>query len=427
MSDRLTLDSAMSSVLPPPDYSRLSPFTSISYVIIFIVIWSIVMFSIYVSLHLKYIKDNWATERCKPEGIWIGGEDNLQQCMKGVMGEVVGEATAPLSYATVVVSQVFMALSNGVQDIRNMISYVRSSMKDIAQDIVGRLANIMIPLQSMLITMQDLFRKTQAVLISCLYVGISTILTMKQILKMIVTYVIIILISLAAIIIAMWIFPFSWAVAAAFTAIFVSISIPLAKFLEQVSKITDLGVPSVPSKPHMCFDKYTPIEMADGTLRPLYKVRVGDVLKHDGIVCSKLKLSIGECAMYNLNGVYVTESHLVQYRTTWIPVGFHPLAKKVPKYSRDVVYCLNTQSGLLRILGNTFTDWDEMLDEDFQYISKRRMIELKNGIMIPIKSVSIGDVLYNGKKVTGIVKTYYKKRQVYQYENNNKFYHLYVK
>ena len=427
MSDSLTLDSAMSSVVPPPDYSRLSPFTSIFNVIIFIIIWGIVMFSIYVSLHLNYIKENWAKERCKPEGIWIGGEENLQQCMKGVMNDVVKEAAAPLSYATVVVSQVFMALSTGIQDIKSMISYVQSSLQDIKQDIVDRLTNVIIPIQSMMVTLQDLFRKTQAVLVSCLYVGISTILTMKQILKMIVTYVIIILISLAAIIVALWVFPFSWAMAAAFTAIFVSISIPLAKFLEQVSKVTDLGVPSVPSTPHMCFDKYTPIEMADGTLRPLYKVRVGDVLKHDGIVCSKLKLSVGECKMYNLNGVYVTESHLVKYRTTWIPVAFHPLAKKVPRYSRDVVYCLNTQSGLLNILGNTFTDWDEMLDDDFVYLSKRKMIELKSGAIIPIKKIKVGDLLANGKQVTGIAKTYYKKHRVYQCDDNNKFYHLYTK
>jgi hypothetical protein len=381
---------------------------------------------IYAYAHLDYIREHWQEEKCKPLGILIGGNKNLNECIKPILGGVVNETTAPLTYSTLVLSNLFLDLSKAVQQLRMMFDYIRVSVTNIAKDIIARIANLLIPLQTMFITIKDMFARLQAVFTTALYVALATILAMKKVLEMILTFVIVILIALAALIIIMWIFPFSWGVAAAFTAIFVSISIPLVMFASVVGKVTDLGIPKIPSKPHVCFDKYTQIKCVDKSTKPIYKIKLGDMLEDGSIVTSTIKVAIGDAAIYYLNGVLVTGSHLVKYYTTWIPVSLHPLAIKIPKYKRKKVYCLNTTSGLLKIGGNVFTDWDEMLDSDFTYNKKNTPIEMINDEIVPIKYVDIGDVLKDGSVVTGLVKTTFMEEKG-SFKKQEKYYHIYTK
>lgn len=411
-------------------YFRLSPFISIIIVICVIILWGILTALTYVGINVDYIRKNWQQEKCKPIGILIGGRDNLTQCVKPVLGGVVGEATSPLTYGTFVLTQMFLDLSKAIQTLRFMFDYIRVSVANITRDIIARIANLIIPLQSMFITVRDMFARLQAVFATSLYVALTTILTMKKILEMILTFVIVILIALASLIIMMWIFPFSWAVAAAFTAIFVSISIPLVLFASVVGKVTDLGIPKIPSKPHVCFDKHTNLTCLDNSVKPIYKIKIGDVLKDGSRVLSTIKLDSRDSVMYYLNGVFVTGSHLVKYHSTWIPVSLHPFAISVPTYKRKHIYCLNTTSGIITIGDNIFTDWDEMLDCDFTYSKKDRQIELINGEIYPIKKIRIGEVLRDGKIVTGFVKTLFmgeNGEETGRLKKNKKYYHLYTK
>lgn len=412
-------------------YVRLSPFISIVTVIASLIVWLGIVLTIYAYMNLDYIRSNWDTEKCKPAGILIGGKDNLKECVKPILGEVVAKATFPLTYGAVGLSQIFLDISKAVQQLRIMFDYMRISMDNIARDIFGRIVNLMIPLQTIFITVKDMFARLYAVFAASLYMGLATILTMKKILEMILTFVIIILIALASLIIMMWIFPFSWGVAATFTAIFVSISIPLAMFVSAVGKVTDLGIPKIPSKPHVCFDKHTQLILEDNTICPIYKIKIGDVLRDGSIVLSKLKLDKGDAVMYYLNGVLVSGTHLVKYYNTWIPVSFHPSAVKIPKYNKKTIYCINTSTGKIRLINNEFTDWDEMLDPDFSYNKKGTLVELMSGELLPIKEVKLGDVLKNGKVVTGFVKTIFmnerKNISISTVNSKTKYYHLYTK
>jgi hypothetical protein len=160
----------------------------------------------------------------------------------------------------------------------------------------------------------------------------------------------------------------------------------------------------------------------DNSIIPIYKIKIGDILKDGSCVVSTIKLDVGESIMYYLNGILVTGSHLVKYQSTWIPVSFHPLAIMIPNYKRKYIYCLNTSSGIIQIGETIFTDWDEMLDSDFTYNKKNTQIKLINGENIPIKKIKIGEVLITGESVTGIVKTLCTSKM-----NNKKYYHLYTK
>lgn len=409
-------------------YFRLSPFISIFVTIVGIILWIAAVSTIYAYMNLDYIRSHWNTEKCKPSGIMIGGKENLDECVKSVLKEVVGKSTLPLTYGSLALSQIFLDLSKGVQQLRVMFDYLRVSITNITKEIFGRIVALMIPLQSMFITVKDMFARLYAVFATSLYMGLATILTMKKVLEMILTFVIVILISLAALIVIMWIFPFSWAIAATFTAIFVSISVPLVMFAAAVGKVTDLGIPKIPAKPHVCFDKYTKLVLYDNTIKPIYKIKIGDVLQDGSIVLSKLKLRKDYSVMYYLNGILVSGTHLVKYNNTWIPVSFHPKAIELISYKRKNLYCLNTSSGFIHIMGNLFTDWNEMLEDDFTYIVKNTPIELYGGDIIPVQNVKLGYVLSSGKVVTGFVKTinldYSNRTNIKDYE---KYYHLYTK
>jgi hypothetical protein len=415
-----------------PPYYRMSPFFSILLAIVAVIGWMIGMTTIYAYDHLDYVRSHWNTEKCKATGLLLGGQDNLHECVKPILGQVVGKVTAPLSYGALGLTTIFVDITQALQQLRAMFDYLRVSLANITREIFGRIVNLMIPLQTMMLTMRDIVARMYAVFATSLYMGVATIMTMKKVLEMILTFVIIILISLAALIIVMWIFPFSWAVAAAFTAIFVSISIPLVMFAAAVGKVTDLGIPKIPSKPHVCFDKYTKIKLApneEGCNRivPIYKLKLGDVLHDGSVVLSKLKLEKGDAEMYYLNGVLVSGTHLVNHKMTWIPVSMHPQAVEILAYPRKTIYCINTSSGRIRLTNQEFTDWNEMMDVDFVYIKKHSKLELANGLLVPIQDIQLGDVLQNGKRVTGCVKTFILKRETNPAQRKRKYYHLYTK
>jgi len=126
--------------------------------------------------------------------------------------------------------------------------------------------------------------------------------------------------------------------------------------------------------------------------------------------------------MYYLNNILVTGSHLVKYNNTWIPVETHPSSKYVSGYLQPYVYCINTSSGFIDIGNMTFTDWDEMLTNDFKPYPINTIITLYDNTEIQIQSVKIKDIIKEShlsllSTVTGIATMEY---------NNIKYYHLYT-
>jgi hypothetical protein len=160
--------------------------------------------------------------------------------------------------------------------------------------------------------------------------------------------------------------------------------------------------------------------VAEKGIVPIYKLRLGDILHDGSMVVSKLKLDKGDAEMYYLNGVLVSGTHLVRHKMTWTPVSMHPQSIEIPGYPRKTIYCINTSSGRIRLANNEFTDWNEMLDLDFTYTKKHTRVELASGISVPIQDIQLGDVLQNGKRVTGLVKTFTHRK-------TKKYYHLYTK
>jgi hypothetical protein len=175
-----------------------------------------------------------------------------------------------------------------------------------------------------------------------------------------------------------------------------------------------------------CFDKDTLLTMNDGSLKKIIHVKVGDILSNNNFVTAKVKVITEGSTMFRLNNVIVSDSHIVKYKTKWIPVCQHPDAIKCEHYDEEFLYCLNTSHKIININNTIYTDWDELYGDKLNNILNNNIICIKNvdsihkhldcgfvgstkvclkdGLHKDISNIKVNDLLENGEKVYGVVE-----------------------
>ena len=423
-------------------YEKLNYFDqyggSVVLFIIITIVLSLVISYCIIMLNTQPIIDDWPNQRCKPNIIPFAGlithpegvtaseytSQNFTYCTQNILSSITGMAVEPITFAINILNKMADAIKNNIQNIRAMFDKVRSMFQEISQEIMGRIMNIMIPLQQIIISFKDLIGKIQGTMTAGLFTLLGSYYTLKSLMGAIAQFIIIILITLAAMIAVFWIIPFTWGFAITNTVIFIAIAIPMAiilVFMLDVLKVqTSLSVPSV-----KCFDKDTLITLNDGTKKKIYDVKNGDKLTGNNEVTACIKILTKGSIMYKLDDIIVSDSHIVNYNDNWIPVSQHPNSIKYTFYNEPYLYCLNTEDKLISIGKHIFTDWDEIYHEDINKIMKSNdniktikdihtyldggfidstKIKLNNGVYKEIKDIEIDDILENGEKVYGLVK-----------------------
>ena len=423
-------------------YEKLNYFDqyggSVVLFIIITIILSLVISYSFIMLNAQPIIDDWPNQRCKPNIIPFAGlithpegvsasdytAQNFTYCTQNILSSITGMAVEPITFAVSMLNDMANAIKNDIQNIRGMFDKVRSMFQEISQEIMGRIMNIMIPLQQIIISFRDLVGKIQGTMTAGLFTLLGSYYTLKSMMGAIAQFIIIILITLAVMIAIFWIIPFTWGFAITNTVIFIAIAIPMAiilAFMIDVLKVqTSLSIPSV-----KCFDKDTLITMNDGTSKKISEIKNGDILIGDNEVTSCIKVTAEGSEMYKLNEIIVSDSHIVNYNGNWIHVSEHPDSIKYPFYNENYLYCLNTTSKVIFIKDKIFTDWDEIYGNDIIKIINSTdnvknvedihtyldggfigstKLKLKNGSFKEIKDIEIDDILENGEKVYGIVK-----------------------
>lgn len=375
-------------------YSDLSYFDQyggsvVMFIILIVVLFVAVSYTT-VMRNIQPIKDDWPNQRCKPQVIPFAGlinrpagsslvdftGQNFNYCVQNILTNITGYALQPISYMTYSIKELFEEIGKVINFIRTMLSSIRVNMTNIAQEILGRVANIMVPIQQIIISFKDAMGKVKGVLTAGLYTSLGSYYALKALLGAIAQFIITILIVLAALVIAMWIIPFTWPVAISMTAVFISISIPLAimvAFMTEVLHVqTSFSIPSAPPRPSLsaCFDKYTLLRMKNGNYKTIANVAAGDILFGNNMVTSKMVLDSSGQTMYNIFGTLVSAEHQIKYGDEWILVKNHPLGKRIDNYVETELHCLNTATKRIEINGETYMDWDELYDEDIEKILK---------------------------------------------------------
>jgi len=422
------------------------------------------------------IADDWVNQRCKPQNMPFAGlithpegttafqytSDNFQYCVQNILTNITGYALEPFQFMINALTKIFEAISNSIQQIREVTNKLRNNIKVFTQDILSRILNVMIPLQNVFIVLSDSLQKIQGVMTAGLYTMLGSYLTLQSLMGAMLEMMIKMLVVLVVIIVGLWIVPFTWPAASATSAVFLSISIPLSIIVLFMSEVLHIKSSSIPKL--RCFDKNTLLSMNDGTLKKIKDVDVGDMLENKVIVTAKMKVDASDLRMFSINNVIVSESHIVKYKNNWIAIRDHPLAIELPtgSYTEPYLYCLNTSSKEIIINNLVFTDWDEIYAETLDKVIfdipqnifiKDRLIQkenihkylnvgfnsdmniyLANNTKKQIKDINIGDVLSTKGIVYGIVETdnFYDKSLVDSILGNsiaksqNKLYHLLV-
>ena len=112
---------------------------------------------------------------------------------------------------------------NVLQEVEDLTAGLNDTIKAIAEEIMGRIINVTIPLQQIIIGLKDVLSKVQGTMTAGLFTLLGSYYTLKSLMGAIAQLIITILIGLAAMIAALWVVPFTWGAAAANTAIFVAV------------------------------------------------------------------------------------------------------------------------------------------------------------------------------------------------------------
>jgi len=429
-------------------------------VLIFIFI-TLIVFVVYsyckVMINRDDIASDWNNQRCKPQNILIAGfithpdgktsleytSENFQYCVQSILTNIIGYSLEPFQYMISSLTNIFSEFTDAIQQIRGVFNTLRSGISDFASDVLYRILNIMTPLQKISIALMDTFNKIQGVMASGLYTMLGSYYTLQALMGAILELIVKILVALVIVIAGLWLLPFSWPAAASMTAVFLAISIPLAiitYFMTEVLHIKSSAIPNL-----RCFDYRTKIFLENRTFKYIKDIKPGDTLFDGSTVTAKIKVLSKDLDMYNLNGIIVSESHIVKYKNNWIKVKDHPYSKKISLYNEPYLYCLNTSTKKIILNDMIFTDWDEIYDETLEFIlnynsiekteniSKKldygfngnTVIKLINGEKI-MKKINVGDILATGDIVYGIVELNNNLGNNENSENNENLYSLLV-
>jgi len=422
-------------------YEKLTYFdqygSSVIMLIIITILLIIVISYCFAMINAQPIIDDWANQRCKPQYIPIAGfithpegvsatdytTQNFTYCTQNILSNITGTAVQPLTFVTQTMQNIVENIKDSLNSTRAMFDKIRTFFQSIAQELMGRLMNIMIPLQQIIISFKDLIGKIQGTMTGGLFTLLGSYYTLKSLMGAIAQFIVTLLIGLAATIAVLWAVPFTWGFAAVNTGIFVAIAIPMAiilAFMSDTMHIKALKIPKV-----KCFDKNTYIVMNDGTKKRIKNIIVGDVLANNNVVTGKIIVETEGSVMYKLDDIIVSNSHMIKHLDKWISISKHPKAKKCA-YGEPYLYCLNTSNKIILVNDYLFSDWDEITDEDINTIQlnsnyifsekndihrfidggfvENTEIKLENGKIKCIKDICIGDILENSEYVYGIVE-----------------------
>ena len=386
-------------------------------------------------IHMQDIQANWPNERCKPQNIMIAGlinkppdqtileytEANFTYCVQSVLKTLMGDAVNPLVYISEGIHELFLGIGASINEIRYLFAYLRAQITGVTTEILGRILNIMIPLQQMTIGIRDLMAKTQAIMVSALYTFVGVYYSLVSGLGSVVEFFILIIIILLAIAVPLMMFPFTMEIGAAFLAAAAAISVPFAIISSTLCDV--FGMCPTTDSPKLCFDKNTPIELADGTWKPISEVRVGDATRHSGVVTARLVLDASGVDMVQLGEVVVSGVHQVKHLDQWVHSRNHPDSLPISDYKESFIYCLNTTSKQIHVAGWEFMDWDEVREGSLvpipwwlppvcQDIHKYTDSGLESTTWIPLQDgsrrelvrIRVGDVLADNVYVMGVVE-----------------------
>jgi len=417
--------------------------TILSFILVFSYFW--------VNSQIKPIKADWQKMKCHPGVLPFAGmvnappgtskfkftADNFSSCMYSILSDIVGRFTRPAFFLSDAITQLFKVMLDMVNAIRGVLNYIRSKIMAIIMQILERFINVITPVQVVIIKMKSLMGKVTGSMVSALYTAIGSYYALKSFIGAFLRLIIMALIALAGVVIILWIFPWTWALAYVGTAAYVAIAIPTVIIAVWMDNILNSGINDPPDC--CCFDENTELELLTGT-KKIKDIKLGDILRDGAEVLTKLKILNRNKKMYDIDGVLVSGSHYIYCnKKGWVKVEEYTNNSVIT--TNEFIYCIGTSNKRIVIGNNIFMDWDDITDEDIVLLKNRKTldsndgfgdihtklnggfvsgtkIELGSGNPINIENINAGDILKNGTIVLATVEIESSKLDTNVYDYN---------
>lgn len=424
--------------------------------ILILIIFFIILAYFNVITNIKPLRKNWNMNKCNPSVIPFAGiinkpdnmsvfeytRVNFNECISTIQTNITGEFLEPIYYIVNTAKRSLDGIKDAIQAIRKKITNVIDNMMSINSQIMGKILGFLMPVRKILIKMKDSLSKVLGVGVISAYSTIGLWLSIETFIKSFVTIMIEGLVAFAGIIVLLWILPFTWELAAVYTAAFGVVAGFVGVVVHEAQDIIDTsrGVPKTP----MCFDENTLITLEDGKTIPIKDIDVNMKLYDGGNVTGIFKVSQNNMRMFNYNGVIVSDNHNVLYNNKWVQVCHIPEAVEIQNYLNENLYCVNTTTKKIIINDVVFSDWDDIDDNELILLRKKlhklyglqihynnihshldggfdedTFINLDNGTSVSIKDIKINDVLSLGNIVKGVVKISTEDINIHRFELNN--------
>lgn len=397
-------------------------------------------FIIYSYFHAKYqlnlLKQNWVQERCNPSVMPFAGLinakpgtskldytlDNFSNCSYTILKNITTDFLAPIHYSINIIITIFKDVEGAIQKIRTMIAQIRSQITKIVLTIMYKILNVLMPVRLLVMKMKDIFGKSNAVMTTALFTGLSGLYTVYTLFSVFFKMILIFLGIIGGITTALLLNPFTIAIGEGLLAWWILIAVPFF-IISIVIKIyvasaRDSKMPSIPG----CFDKDTII----GT-KKITELKIGDKLSNNNYITGIFKIASEDIKMYNYYGVIVSETHRIfdNKNLKWKMIKDVEDALLITDYNEPFIYCINTSQKKFNIGENIFLDWDDLDDNEINFFTTEyddiksihninqqicggftedTLLQLDNGDYISIKNIKIHQKLKTGETILGKIE-----------------------
>jgi len=372
----------------PPSLAELSEIYSknfywnLFYLVLMTIVFIIILAYVFAGGYLADITNNWPKYRCNPmimpfaSLFGFDASENFNFCMKNIFNSSVGAVLGPIYGLMSSFTDIAGTISNSANSFRYLIANLLHGMERLMNSYRDKFQGLLFAIRMSYVKMLNLMGRLYGTFYAVIFMGLSGLKAADNVANN-----------------------------------------DLVKFLLE-----------------FCFDPQTPVKMADGSVKTLENIVIGDKLQIvDGIepiVTSVFRFNGSKTPMVRIVDTLVSSEHFVLHDGVWIKAGSHPLA--VLANSIPELVCLNTSTHVVEINGLTFSDYDESDDlaittstqqmaekflnggiydtsvESTSFydlgIDPKIPIVLKNGLTKPLHDIRLGDELIGGGRVMGLVQ-----------------------
>ena len=321
------------------------------------------------SVELEDVRANWNTRRCEPLVMLIAQQvpkdpkvdtsafasENFDFCMGGLIDSILGKAFAP-------VKQLFTKQLNVAEQTQGAVNTMRSSatglfkpIMDMVQGFYNKMKYGMYQVIRIFFKIMSAIDRIFGIATASIFAGISMYQGMQNYINLIIKIVMIILVILVALVFFLF-----FIMAPFIPTILATIAVLVA---------TAAGAAAGSMAGAFCVAPDTLVKL-ETEWKKVGELQPGDVLYGGATVEGVLEVMRKDAPCVSIDGLIISESHLVKYNDTWIFAGEHPNAKRVEneKALPKKLFCLNTSNHCWTVWTNAgevvLRDWEELPEED---------------------------------------------------------------